>query len=388
MNNASIEIVQGNKTVVKKEYLIKPFGSDFDTDEEDEQTFMAHFGECKRSHSSSIKRSKVQELVEPKEFIPKVRPLKETESLSSLDQNGYRAIWSSLTQKDAFGIESSSARIRIHEERDYPEECVSGNAYYDKCIHHISTMKVDTTYFSKEHLLINLLILKLFGEDVYYSFKTAECGKEVLNCVKSIIGEKCKETLLQVVMHSIFQAVRKQRREIFKVIKSLVVSVNNTDEPGKKFTCIMLKPYKSNENAYHKFLKKFMVCMNILLKTTESLDETLKYLTKDGPLDKNRYDFKEICRCLFYGLIYNNELVKECLGEYDRMGPKSTTKLTSTYESSSDDSFESIPSVVYNRNLLNNSLVVSAGDKSHFSLFMMQTKSVQFTDFQVTNRKP
>lgn len=389
ISKANIKIVRDDKPLLKKEFHIKPFGSDFDTDdEEDEQVFIADLDSFKKSHSTPIKAAKVEEVIETTEFIPKVRPLKDIEPLSSLDQNGYRAIWSSLTQKDAFGIESSSARIRIHEERGANVECCSGNTYYDKCIHFISSMKMDTAYLSKEHLLINLLISKLFREDVYYSNKTTECGKEVLNWVKSIIGEKCKETLLQVVMHSIFQAVRRQKREIFKTIKQLLISVNNTDEPGKKFTCIMLKPYNKNEHKYHSFLKRFMVCLKVLLKTTESLESTLKYLTIDGPLDRNKYDFKEICRWLFYGVIYSNELVMECLGEHDRNGPKGTTNITSTYDSSSDDGFESIPKIIYNRKALYNNMVMTPGDKSHFSLFMMQTKTVQFTNFQITNRKP
>jgi len=323
-------------------------------------------------------------------FELKVRPLEPQEPMDVLDQGGYRAIWTSLMQNDAFGIQTASHRIRMKEETKQSTRCNIASNYYDKIMFQIDNMKINNSFEENEHITLNRMISRVFTTKSYIDNSTEKWGKEALIYTKSIVGEQCKESLLDVVIFSMLQAARKKRREIYKLIGELTEPVKSDDVPNKKFKCLMLKPFKDNEKNYLRFLNAFLISMESIIQSTECLAPLYEYLAKNTSYEMIRLDLTKFSKNLYYGLIYSNLLVKECLGEIDRSTPPGPVIVKSSYDSSSSDEPEgpSSKSIIYDGIEVHNRLRIEEGDKSQFWMVFMQSNYVKLTSYQITNRKP
>lgn len=222
MKNTSIEIINGKKTILKQELHINPFASE-DGSDHDEDTGTENVPDPNILQSIQNPHSDLP-MKDPIVFVPKLHPLSQNSSLAELDQEGYRAIWTSLTHRESYAMESvAEIRIRMHEETKPSKDCKPGSEYYEKCMNVIDTMKLKSPYNEKPHLQLSGLVLKLFFEEQYFQHKIEECGREILNFVKIFIGDQFKNNFLQVLTFTLFQCIRKKRRDIYKSIKSLVL---------------------------------------------------------------------------------------------------------------------------------------------------------------------
>ena len=127
--------------------------------------------------------------------------------------------------------------------------------------------------------------------------------------------------------------------------------------------------------------------MMALLNATEALMPVFEYLATHSSINIKNYCFKDLGKILFRGIIYNNLMIQECLNEIDRK-LQYPIKLTSPGDSSEEDEHTPIPEIEYDSARLHNQMRLSDGAKAQFAMFVMQTKTVQFTNFQLTNRKP
>jgi hypothetical protein len=169
-NSSTSIIIKNNRTVIEHKY----YGSfNPDIDSEDEELKSPTIEVNKESSSSS---SSVESFQNAKKDKLKVWPIEASEEMSVLDQNGYRAIWTSLTQKDALGIETSSHRIRMKEEKAQ-NSWMKANSYYEKLINHIDTMNTDKRYIKSEHINLNSKIKQLFTEVCYKSGNITQSAK-------------------------------------------------------------------------------------------------------------------------------------------------------------------------------------------------------------------
>jgi hypothetical protein len=319
---------------------------------------------------------------------PTMRPLRNTESLSELDNSGFRAIWASLSHTDAFGIDSVSQRIRMHEDSKPNTTCKIANSYYKRVMAHIDSNKLELEFKEKNDIALSMLIEKLYSDQFYFSGKYDSCCEEILEFVRTIVGERCREALINILVFWIFKAIKARRRMLFKKIKPLTLPVKWEEISSQKFRCIFLKPFYKNEQLYKGFLKTFMISLRTLIKATESLKSVFDYLASNSGPNITNYDFKNISRVLFDGIIYNNVIVQECLNEIDRNIGCEPVKLSGSVDSQSDDEYNPIPELEYDSIKLHNFMNIPEGMKSQFAMFVLQTKTIQFTNFQMTNRKP
>lgn len=173
--------------MVKQEYQFNPFGSDFESDQEDECLNDIH-------HEADVVEISEPEQIRaepPKVFIPEISPLGPHVSMRRLDQQGYRAIWTSYRPKDSYKVDAvAEIRIRMLEEYPVSGNCQPGSTYYEKCINSIDTMKLSFPYQPEEHIKLNRMIMKLFFESIYHQNKIEEYGIEIYNKVRSKIGEQ------------------------------------------------------------------------------------------------------------------------------------------------------------------------------------------------------
>jgi hypothetical protein len=154
-----------------------------------------------------------------------MRPLRNTESLSELDNSGFRAIWASLSHTDAFGIDSVSQRIRMHEDSKPNTTCKIANSYYKRVMAHIDSNKLELEFKEKNDIALSMLIEKLYSDQFYFSGKYDSCCEEILEFVRTIVGERCREALINILVFCIFKAIKARRRMLFKKIKPLTLPV-------------------------------------------------------------------------------------------------------------------------------------------------------------------
>lgn len=289
-NSSTSIIIKNNRTVIEHKYY-GPFNPDVDS--EDEELKSPTIEEKKESSSSSSSTSSVESFENAEKDKLKVWPLEAKEQMSVLDQNGYRAIWTSLTQKDALGIETSSHRVRMKEEKAH-NSCMKANSYYEKLINHIETMSTDKRYMKSEHISLNNKIKQIFTEVCLRSNKITKNAKKALEFVKSIVGEQYRLTLLEVLIFSIIQAVRKRRDVIYSHAKDLTESLKADDVPGKKFRCLMLRPYREYRSTYMQFLESFLTGIEIMEKASEALNPVFVYLVENTTIEKTRINLIQL----------------------------------------------------------------------------------------------
>ena len=128
-------------------------------------------------------------------------------------------------------------------------------------------------------------------------------------------------------------------------MKHLTVLRDNTESKLKIIKMLHLKPYKNNEKKYYKFIKILLTNLEILKRAAEILIPVFEFLIMKNVYHWRTLKFEVITKTTFYGLIYENIVIKEWLGEVDRNGLMSQLIFNSSYDTSSDDSSWSQSSV-------------------------------------------
>mmetsp|Transcript_10306 Transcript_10306/g.11540 ORF Transcript_10306/g.11540 Transcript_10306/m.11540 type:complete len:269 (-) Transcript_10306:567-1373(-) len=247
---------------------------------------------------------------------------------------------------------------------------------------------MDFVFIEEEHLYLNSVIQRLYGKKLFYKGKMQELSDEIYSFVKSIIGEKSKRKLLSVLIYSFLKVVKSARNSMYKVINTLTIKQESKESKNIDFKCLLLKPYKKNEKKFMSFLRIIMTNFEIFKKAAELLNPIVEFLKIENRTLDSNFEFSKLSKIAFYGVIYNNPLIKECLGEIDRNGPGPQIVINSNYETSSEDSFTVSQTIRYEARDLHNFFNISEGDKAQWTLFMLQVKCISTKSIQIIKRHP
>ena len=284
---------------------------------------------------------------------------------------------------------TKNERIRIMEERknsDYESPCSKTRSYYDKWINYINKTNIENEFIDESFIRLESMIIKLYNRSTFNKWKMGSCAWDILLFVKSIIGEKTKEKLVKVILISFLKILKSVKKSLYKVIKNLTVLKDNRDFQQKIIKMIEMKPYKKNEKKYYRFLNVLMINLTIFKEAAENMKQIFEYLSKESSSLCKTTNFVMFTKISFYGIIYENFVIKEWLGQVDRNGLMSQFLLNSNYETSSDDSSTCSQSIRYDPGELHNYFNITDGDKAQWALFILQSKCMSVKDMQVVSR--
>ena len=306
---------------------------------------------CKKGVSSSSSSDSLDEYsvtsygdIEPKEIraISTIAPVIEPHQSLKDFEKGMRIIWYYTLDKIDTKTPLKIERIGLKEEKkqsDYEKLCSKSKPYYDKCIEYINKANIEKNFIDENHTRLQSLLLKMYNMNSYDKGKITKYGNEVYSYVKSIIGERSKEKLMKVIMISLMRTTKSIKKSLYWVVKNLTFLRENTESKQRLIKMLQLKAYKNNEKEYYRFMKILLTSLEILKKAAELLNPVFEFLNMDNVYLWRTLKFEVITKVTFYGLIYENIVFKECLGEVDRNCLVSQLIFNSNYETSSDDSF-------------------------------------------------
>ena len=226
----NLEIIKDQNTISVKQEIIYGYGIDGSDEEIHDEVYNENAVE-----ELSMTEPEKPELPSEMTLESQLRILNNTESLENLDFDGYRLIWASLRDVDGRGLDSVNHRIRLQEESQPNRKCEVANTYFDRVITHIDTNKQRLDYREKDDIIMSHLIKKIYCDHVYIANKQKRNCDELLEFVRTIVGERCRESLLNILIYCIFKAVKSKRRSIFSKIKPLTLPFKLSEGTKKRF---------------------------------------------------------------------------------------------------------------------------------------------------------
>jgi hypothetical protein len=128
----------------------------------------------------------------------------------------------------------------------------------------------------------------------------------------------------------------------------------------------MLRPYREYKSTYMQFLESFLIGVDIMERASEALNPVFGYLVENTTIEKMRINLIRLSKIMCHGILYSNEVIKECLDEVDRNSPSEQITVKSEFDSSSDDLSTPGSTIKYNSIQVYNRLRISESDKALF----------------------
>ncbi|CAI2383794.1 unnamed protein product [Moneuplotes crassus] len=319
--------------------------------------------------------------------LPKIRILETNEKLSLLDKEGYRAIWAQLISHGLLNTQHTKEWTRAEEPTESTKKLKFSEFYYLKLMEKLDSAKLKDGISENFEKVFSELLSQVYSVKTYFQDKFQENVDKLLRFTKTTLSEKCNDSYASFLVTYILKVAQWGRNALLQHVINLVIC-QKANGYNRDFKVMMLKPFKKSEEYYKEFLTQFMIIMAVLVKGTQQLFTVFQHLTQNSEPGIAEYDFENLGKILFHGIIYSNPLVQECLNEVAMELPEQSIILTSSYESCRDTDTSFKPNMEYNPAKVHNYMRINSGLKAEAIQFILNLKVVKFKDIEITNRQP